>query len=153
MENFIKSARDARELKRGLAVKMSFSGMSLKETAAKLGVCKSFVGKWRKIFKQKGSKGLKVAYKGSTGYLSAKDRKETILWLKRKKYWNLESLIDFVRSRFGVIYKSRQSYYDLFKEAGISWKKTQKCNSRKDPLEILKKRKDLKKKPFAKGKE
>ena len=30
-------------------------------------------------------------------------------------------------------FASLQSYYTLFSEAGISWKKTQKCNPRKNP--------------------
>ena len=32
-------------------------------------------------------------------------------------------------------FKSRQSYYDLFTQAGLSWKKTQKCNPKHNPEE------------------
>jgi len=38
-----------------------------------------------------------------------------------------------------VIYKSKQSYYELFARAKISWKKTQKTNPKLDK-ELVKKR-------------
>ncbi|WP_414623458.1 hypothetical protein [Calothrix sp. CCY 0018] len=37
------------------------------------------------------------------------------------------------------MFESNQSYYDLFKQANISWKKTQKKNPRKDPELVAKK--------------
>jgi putative transposase len=33
-------------------------------------------------------------------------------------------------------FKSRQSYYDLFTQAGLSWKKTQKRNPKYNPEEV-----------------
>ncbi len=41
---------------------------------------------------------------------------------------------------YGVVFASLQSYYSLFSEAGISWKKTQKSNPRKNP-DLVKKKK------------
>ncbi|PSB02542.1 hypothetical protein C7B69_26850 [filamentous cyanobacterium Phorm 46] len=43
------------------------------------------------------------------------------------------------RPEFGVIYKSKQSYYELFERAKISWKKTQKTNP-KFEVELVKKK-------------
>jgi len=37
------------------------------------------------------------------------------------------------------VFESNQSYYDLFALAGISWKKTQKSNPKKDPELVEKK--------------
>jgi len=39
-----------------------------------------------------------------------------------------------------VIYKSKQSYYELFDRGKISWKKTQKTNPTFDDKELVKKR-------------
>jgi len=44
-----------------------------------------------------------------------------------------------------VIYKSKQSYYDLFDEAGISWHKSQKVNPKRNEKKISSKREDIKK--------
>lgn len=39
--------------------------------------------------------------------------------------------------------KSNQSYYELFKQAEISWKKTQKNNPKKDPELVAKKKREI----------
>jgi putative transposase len=38
-----------------------------------------------------------------------------------------------------VVFDSKQSYYTLFEQAGISWKKTQKRNPKADPALVEKK--------------
>jgi putative transposase len=38
-----------------------------------------------------------------------------------------------VEAVYEVVFASKQSYYELFSAAGISWKKTQKCNPKADP--------------------
>jgi putative transposase len=40
--------------------------------------------------------------------------------LRLKKYWNLDELVAYLDEHYGVIYKSKQSYYELLKAAGIS---------------------------------
>lgn len=62
-----------------------------------------------------------------------------ISWLKQKNYWHLEELKEYIEENFNVIFESNQSYYDLFKQANISWKKTQKINPRKDEDLVAKK--------------
>ena len=47
-------------------------------------------------------------------------------------------LVTYLDREFGVIYKSKQSYYELFERAKISWKKTQKTNP-KSEVELVKK--------------
>ena len=53
--------------------------------------------------------------------------------LRLKKYWNLDELVAYLDEHYGVIYKSKQSYYELLKAAGISWKKSQKFNPSSNP--------------------
>jgi putative transposase len=41
---------------------------------------------------------------------------------------------------YDIIYQSKQSYYDLLAEAGITWKRFQKVNLKAEP-EVVKKNK------------
>jgi putative transposase len=41
-----------------------------------------------------------------------------------------------------VVYESKQSCYDLFEEAGISWKKTTKLNPKANPDAVAEKKRD-----------
>ena len=96
-----------------------------------------------KTFKTKGIAGIKLGHKGSKGYLTARQNTELIEWLKNKKYWNLDELVTYLEQEFGVIYKSKQSYYELFDRAEISWKKTQKTKPKFDKKLVKKRRKKL----------
>ena len=138
LESFIKSDIDARELKRAIAVRMALSGKLYYEISKMLGVSEFFVGYWKKIFKTQGIEGIKLGYKGSSGYLTKRQTDVVVEWLKNKESWNLEELVTYVEQEFGVSYKSKQSYYELLAAANISWKKTQKINPKSDD-ELVKK--------------
>lgn len=47
---------------------------------------------------------------------------------RTKESWTLNKFEYYIASKYGVAFESKQSYYDLFKEARISWKKTQAHN-------------------------
>lgn len=143
LDTFIKTTKSAQELKRALAVKLEKEGCDHKEISDMLAVCPSFISKWKAIFKDKGVAGLELGYKGSKGYLSQEARNELIIWLKDQNYWDLPGLKAHIQNKYGVTYKSGQSYYDLFKAAGISWKRVQKVNPKKDPAQIAEKREEV----------
>ena len=124
LESFIKSDIDARELKRAIAVRMALSGKLYYEISKILGVRELFVGDCKKNFKTQGIEGIKLGYKGSPGYLTKRQTDVVVEGLKNKEYWNLEELVTYLEQEFGVIYKSKQSYYELLTRANISWKKT-----------------------------
>jgi transposase len=90
------------------------------------------------VFEEEGIIGLRLSYQGSKGYLNAGQRQVVINWLQQKNYWNLGQLQQYICDTYNTRFKSRQSYYELFAAAGISGKKTQKCNPHKDP-ELVKK--------------
>jgi Winged helix-turn helix len=46
-------------------------------------------------------------------------------------------------SEYDVVYETKKSYYDLFKAAGISWKKTTKLNPKADPDAVAVKKKEI----------
>jgi putative transposase len=81
----------------------------------------------------KGVEGIKLGDRGSLGYLTKMHHLQVIDWLKRKNYWNLNELECYIAETFDVTFAAKSSYYDLFSEAGISWKKSQKTNPRKNP--------------------
>ncbi len=143
LEILIESNLSARELKRAIAVRMALTGKIYREISQILGVSEFFVGHWKKVFKVKGIAGLKLGYKGSKGYLSIQEKTEVIEWLKNKKYWDLDELVTYVDQEFGVIYKSKQSYYKLFDQANISWKKSQKVNPKFNEEQVKKKREEI----------
>lgn len=62
--------------------------------------------------------------------LECRAKGEITTWLKAKEYWNLDELVSYLDEPYGVVYQSKQSYYDLLSAAGISWKKSQKINPR-----------------------
>ncbi len=121
--NFMEISTDVREVKRALAVKMAKQGHSLAEIGETLNVSASFVSKWKKKYAQGGVEELRIGFRGSQGYLTAGQREEIITWLRAKAYWNLAELEKYLAEKYRVNYKSKQSYYDLFHAAGISWKK------------------------------
>ena len=108
-----------------------------------LGVSSGFINKCKKTFFQNGVDGLKLAYKGSKRFLDAQQHLEVIEWLSSKDRWTLNELEYQLASKYGVTFESKQSYYDLFNEAGISWKKTQANNPKYDADKVASKKKKL----------
>lgn len=80
-----------------------------------------------------GTAGLKLKYRGSKSYLKQTQIQAVINWLKQKNYWHLEELKEYIEDNHHVVFESNQSYYDLFKQANISWKKTKELESSSRP--------------------
>jgi len=142
LSQFIQDNPDSRELKRALAVQMVLQEYRHWQIQNLLQVSSGFISKWTQAYEQQGVKGLRLRYKGSVGYLDAKQQQALLEWLKQKNYWDLQELQAHIDEQYGVIFQSNQSYYELFYKADISWKKTQKCNPKKDPELIEKKTRD-----------
>lgn len=139
LTEFIQSNPDPRELKRALAVQMVMQEYTYYEISDVLGVSVGFISKWRQTYEQRGLTGLSLHHQGSQGYLTSEQRQAVVKWLQQKNYWNLGELQQYVEAQYDVVFESKQSYYSLFAQAGISWKKTQKCNPKADPQAVEKK--------------
>jgi len=124
LNEFIQSNPDPRELKRAVAVQMFLQGYKHREIQAILGVSSGFISKWTRLYEQFGVSGLRLGYQGSVGYLEPEQRQAVITWLKTKNYWNLAELQGQIQDGYDVVFDSKQSYYTLFEQAGISWEKT-----------------------------
>ena len=140
---FIQSKPHTQELLRALAVKLALSNYPYHHISDILAVSQPFISKWKRIFETHGVAGLKRGYKGSTGYLDATQKVAVIAWLHEKDHWNLQELIEYIDAQYGVHFKSKQSYYNLFHAAHISWKKTQKTNPKRDDAHVEAKKKRL----------
>ena len=135
LADFIKNSNQPnqpREIKRATAVKMLLSGYKHEEIMSILGVSSGFISTYKKAFFQMGIDGLKLGHKGSKGFLNNIQRAEVIEWLQTKDRWTLNELEYQIASKYGVTFSSKQSYYDLFDAASISWKKTQANNPKYD---------------------
>ena len=139
LSQFIQQNPDPRELKRALAVQMVLQDYRHREIQSILQVSSGFISKWTQAYEQQGLKGLPLRHKGSVGYLDAGQRQAVLKWLHQRNYWDLQELQAHLEDHYEVVFQSNQSYYELFHQAGISWKKTQKCNPKKDPELIEKK--------------
>jgi len=140
---FIKGNPEPRELKRALAVKLVIENYSYSQIQQILNVSRGFISKWNSSFRSEGVANLKLGYKGAISYLNSDQKQEVVSWLKTKNYWDLSELEFYVDANYGVNFKSPQSYYNLFALAGISWKKSQKRNPRKEPKLVEQKKKKL----------
>jgi len=143
LNTFIATVREAPAVKRALAVKLTREDCPPAEICRLLQVSRSFVSKWKKIYAHQGVVGLRLGYKGSRGYLNATQRAAVLAWLRAQPVWDLAALRAHIQERHGVVYKSLQSYYALFQAADISWKKVQKVQPKKDPVQIAAKRTEI----------
>lgn len=133
------------EAQRGLCVKMHKLGLSTSLIGEILGVSASYVSKWTIRYKLEGVDSLYTQYKGKPSFLLPEQKQEILAFLSDKKECDLAVFQQEIESRFSVVFKSKESYYQLLKEGGMSWHKTEKSNPKKDETQILEKREEIKK--------
>ena len=143
LNKFIKSRRDSRELKRAIAVKLALEKYPYLEIQSILNVSPSLITKCKKAFFSEGLKGLSLKYQGAKPLLNNSERQEIIEWLKQKYCWDFPALSSYVFENYKIRFKSQQSYYNLFKEAGISWKKSHQKNPKRDPKQVEEVKKEI----------
>lgn len=144
LDEFIRGSTDVRELKRAMAVKMSLADLAHTLISTLLQVSEPFVSKWVASYHAGGVACLHLQYEGAPSYLSPAARQEVIAYLQTQPSWRLEAVVHYLETGYQVIYQSPQSYYDLLTEAGLSWKRTQPVNPKKDEAQVLAKRAELK---------
>lgn len=145
LDEIINNSRDAREVKRALCVKMVLSEMSTSQICDVLNVSQPFVSKWRSNYAAAGASSLLLSYQGSESYLHPSQREEVLSWISSQERITIEGLRDYIESSFGVLYQSKQSYYELMSAAGMSYHKSEKENPKRDEAEVLERREEIKK--------
>ena len=143
LENFIASNPDPRELKRAVSIRMLIEGVRRETIQKILGVSSPFISKWKINYALQGIEGLRLNHHGSRGQLKPEERAEIIQWLTNKNHWDLCELSNHIAERYQIEFQSKTSYYQLLKSAGISWKKSQKKNPKRDEELVKKKHQEI----------
>ena len=132
LSDFIDSNPEPREQKRAIAIIMMWiEGLPCSKIQKILNVSAAFISQSKAKFIKNGVKRLRLKHQGSKAYLNQSKRTDIIKYLKAKEFVSLQELREYIEDKYDVRFKSNQSYYQLFNEAEISCKKTQKKNQKK----------------------
>ena len=119
-----------------------FAGSGL---AASSAAPEAAVRKWRRRYEREGVEGLGVRNRGSESYLSLEQRQEVEDWLGAQETITVDEVRDELEARYGIVYQSRQSYYDLLDASGLSYHQTEKSNPKRNEAQVLERREEIKK--------
>jgi putative transposase len=140
---FLAEKRDSREYRRALAVKLALQGYLYEAISDMLDVTPGFVSQAKHAYETQGTAGLTLKYQGAQPYLSEAERQAVIEWLKKEQEWSVERLHAHIETNYGVVFQSRQSYYQLLADAGITHKQAQRANPKRDEERVAAKKKKL----------
>ena len=107
-----------------------------------LDVTIGFVSQSKKAYETHGTAGLTLKYQGTQPYLSTSERQAVIDWLKTEQEWSVEHLQEHIQTTYGVVFQSRQSYYQLLADAEITYKRAQHSNPKTNPEQVAAKKRD-----------
>ena len=85
LDEIINEARDAREVKRAVSVKMSAQGFSPAQICQVLNVSLQYVSKWKGLYEAGGGAVLRLGHRGSESYLGEEERQRLCSGLGRRK--------------------------------------------------------------------
>lgn len=145
LDEIINKSRDVREVKRALSVKMVHQGISPIQISSILNVSLQYVSKWKVKYASEGISSLFLSYKGSKSYLTQEQKQEIFQWIAQHKTLKISEIIAYIEHKYQVVYQSKQSYYDLLAQGGMSYHRSEPVNPRHDPERILAKREEIKK--------
>ena len=132
LKTFIGQERDARQVKKALAVKLIYQDYDYKTVTGILEVSLGALSKLKQAYERKGLAGFRPQHKGRQSYLTSPQREAVLQWLQGQAIWELSELESHLAETYDVVYESKQSDYDLLTAAGLSWKKTSKVNPKAD---------------------
>jgi transposase len=145
IDEIINEARDAREVKRAVSVKMSAQGFSPVQICQVLNVSLQYVSKWKGVYEAGGGAALRLGHRGSESYLGEEERDAILQWIGARETVSVEALRDYVEEQYGVVYRSKQSYYELLEAGGMSYHRSEKHNPKRDEAQVLARREEIKK--------
>jgi transposase len=145
LDEIINEAQDAREVKRAVSVKMSVQGFSSVQICQVLNVSLQYVSKWKGLYEAEGGAALRLGYRGSGGYLADGQRQAILRWIGARETVSVEALRDYIEEQYGVVYRSKPSYYELLEAGGMSYHRSEKDNPKRDEAQVLARREEIKK--------
>ena len=66
-------------------------------------------------------------------------------WIGAQETVSVEAVRDYIEAQYGVVYRSKQSYYELLEAGGMSYHRSEKHNSKRSEAQILARREEIKK--------
>ena len=72
-------------------------------------------------------------------------REEIIFYLRLQPHYSVDALREYLNTHDGVVYQSKQSYYDLLAAGGLSWHQTQAKNPNRDEPQVWRRGEEIKK--------
>ncbi len=145
LDEIINEATDAREVKRALSVKMGKQGFSAAQICQVLNVSPQYVSKWKGQYEAEGAPPLRLGYRGSESFLTVEQQAEIAQWSEGQETLTVAAVRDYVEERYGVVYQSQQSYYDLLEAGGMSYHRSEKVNPKRDEAQVVARREEIKK--------
>jgi len=145
LDEIINEATDAREVKRAVSVKMGRQGFRSAQICQVLNISPQYVSKWKGQYEAEGAVSLRLGYRGSESDLSEKQRAEITQWLEGRETLTVEAVRDYVEEHYGVVYQSKQSYYELLEAGGMSYHRSEPVNPKRDEGQGLVRREEIKK--------
>ena len=110
-----------------------------------LNVSPLYVSKWKGPYEAEGAAALRLGHRGSDGDLQKEARHEILQWIEGQETVSVEAVRDDVEVRYGVVYQSKQSDYDLWEAGGMSYHRSEKGNPKRDEAQVLTQREEIKK--------
>jgi putative transposase len=145
LDEIINEATEVREVKRAVSVKMGQQGFSSAQICQVLNVSPQYVSKWKGQYEAEGAVALRLGHRGSEGYLEEAQWQEIVQWIGAHETLTVEVVRDHVEERYGVVYQSKQSYYELLEAGGMSYHRSEKVNPKRDEAQVLGRREEIKK--------
>jgi transposase len=145
LDEIINEAQDAREVKRAVSVKMRVQGFSPLQISQVLNVSLQYVSKWKGLYEAEGGEALRLGYRGSQSYLEDAQRQALLQWIGARETVSVEALRDHIEEQYGVVYRSKQSYYELLDAGGMSYHRSEKDNPKRDEAQVVVRREEIKK--------
>jgi transposase len=104
-----------------------------------------YVSQWTGQYEAEGAAALRLRQRGSEGYGREEERHEIVQWIGVPETVSVEAVRDYVEDRYGVVYHSKQSYYELLEAGGMSYHRSEKNNPKRDEAQGLTQREEIKK--------
>lgn len=151
LDKAYKGSKILREKRRLNAVRLLTKGYSHKQAAEILDYKLSYIEDLAKTYNREGISGLFAKENPKNrAYLNDKQKDAIAQAIKEFKtpndtqllslpaernFWSVATLREFVKKKYGVEYKSKTTYRQLFRRAGFSYQRVQFVDKRRDSQE------------------
>ena len=95
IDEIINEARDAREVKRAVSVKMGQQGFRPTQICQVLNVSLQSVSKWKGQYEAGGGVVLRLGHRGSNSYLRNEERQAILQWIGTHETVSVEAVRDY----------------------------------------------------------